>query len=425
MPFFIESWFWRGTQSAVFYYLSCTPCVENRHKRQRRKQAAKSERARAEVITVQPGAIAQPGPFQTNQEWAEEILAGPGPPKGWKADKVLRSLKKARTNETGPLVATDGAPLDIEPFPSLSAEDVEAESRGDAHVPPPDPQPSSSAESNVPATSPVEAAKGGQRPRHDRKVSSTFDTIKDTLRSSLHPEKWNWIRYEREDEVLWPRGVHEKMSRMWDRARNPTSPGGAASGRKRADTRDSDHYDYYRARNPAVNELHPPIVSTLPDTREEVAWMLLPPPSAAVMAGKVRPETEPPVRWPLSRIGSTPEEFQLRELRSREAPLGEVQGPAPAVSRDSEETQNTAVATPPQKQRASRHSWDSGLHADSENGGGHEPELSSGSDESDIEYLDHAKSDALLRGKAHSHPLISKPAAPIPQRWSYGEVWVA
>lgn len=66
---------------------------------------------------------------------------------------------------------------------------------------------------------------------------------------------------------------------------------------------ESDRYDYRRGKNPALNDLHPPPVSQLPATRDDAAWMMLPPPSAAVMAGRKRPGTELEMRWPLAIIG--------------------------------------------------------------------------------------------------------------------------
>src|SRR5689334_14909180 len=86
-------WFLRGVQSAIFYYVSFTPCLEYQHKRKRRKEA----QAQAEIITTQPGLVRQPGPFQTNETWAEELILGPGPPKGWKIDGLLQKLKKSDT----------------------------------------------------------------------------------------------------------------------------------------------------------------------------------------------------------------------------------------------------------------------------------------------------------------------------------------
>lgn len=79
---------------------------------------------------------------------------------------------------------------------------------------------------------------------------------------------WNRRRYQREDEILW--GVDgDELSGMISR-------GTSGSG------------SYYIARNPAVNDLHPPVVSTQPTHRSETKWMLQPPPSARIMEGKIK-----------------------------------------------------------------------------------------------------------------------------------------
>lgn len=77
---------------------------------------------------------------------------------------------------------------------------------------------------------------------------------------------WNRRRYQREDEFLW--GL--------DGSDDNSAPG----------TRSHNGSTYYVARNPAVNDLHPPVVSTQPTHRSETRWMLQPPPSAKVMEGK-------------------------------------------------------------------------------------------------------------------------------------------
>ena len=82
----------------------------------------------------------------------------------------------------------------------------------------------------------------------------------------LSDEGWNRRRYQREDELLW--GL--------DGADIDSPPG----------TRSHNGSTYYVARNPAVNDLHPPVVSTQPTHRSETRWMLQPPPSAKVMEGK-------------------------------------------------------------------------------------------------------------------------------------------
>lgn len=105
--------------------------------------------------------------------------------------------------------------------------------------------------------------------------TSSADTIVEDENGDLEAghdrrsgEGWNLRRYQREDEILWGIGG-DGMSEM-------TSRSGSHSG------------SYYVARNPAVNDLHPPVVSTQPTHRSETKWMLQPPPSARVMEGKER-----------------------------------------------------------------------------------------------------------------------------------------
>ncbi|KAF7585986.1 hypothetical protein BBP40_009739 [Aspergillus hancockii] len=78
-------WLWRGAQSAVFYYATCTPCSEkvDRRKRMKEAEAARSRREKEkseEIIADQPRPFPQPTAFSTNPGWAEEIALGPGPP---------------------------------------------------------------------------------------------------------------------------------------------------------------------------------------------------------------------------------------------------------------------------------------------------------------------------------------------------------
>ena len=76
-------WFFRGAQSAVFYYLACTPCAKANYRQKRRNDAIKARKEKAareeNVITDQPRPFPQPTPFTTNPSWAEDIALGPGP----------------------------------------------------------------------------------------------------------------------------------------------------------------------------------------------------------------------------------------------------------------------------------------------------------------------------------------------------------
>lgn len=231
-------WLFRGAQSAVFFYASCTPCSEYSYKRKRRRDAARivREPSREGVITDQPIFFHQPSPFTTNAYWSEEIALGPGPPSR-RGHRNGASRTSSQRNLTSP-------PQLVEP-------------------------PASSGTSS------------GQK--------KDKDVLKNPINDVL-----NKFRYQREDEELW--GVELKGSSV------------GLAGRARTNTADSSKY--YIARSPQVNDLHPPVVSG-PRSRAETRWMLQPPPSAKVMAGKVKSDT--PVRQsreasPRKKTPTIPEE---------------------------------------------------------------------------------------------------------------------
>ena len=83
---FLQAWFPLEC-FGIFYYVSLTPCIEYKYKRRRKHEAKQAEKAEAEIVSQQPGLVRQPRAFQTNEQWAEELMLGPGPPKGWKGDE--------------------------------------------------------------------------------------------------------------------------------------------------------------------------------------------------------------------------------------------------------------------------------------------------------------------------------------------------
>ncbi|KAL2820766.1 hypothetical protein BJX63DRAFT_283762 [Aspergillus granulosus] len=215
-------WLYRGAQSAVFYYATCTPCVGSLDRRKRKKEAARSrsERERYQnnaIITDQPQSFPQPTPFSTNPGWMEEIALGPGPPKRRGGHRTHRRMESWDT----------GA------WSTTSCQDLD---------------PSNAASPRI--------SKLGSRHLGDR-----FNRM---------------LRYQREDEPLWGEEMEVKGSSV------------GLSGRGRVDARTPSKY--YIPRVPPVNDLHPPIVSG-PKSRAETRWMLQPPPSAKVMAGKERNPT--------------------------------------------------------------------------------------------------------------------------------------
>jgi hypothetical protein len=111
--------------------------------------------------------------------------------------------------------------------------------------------------------------------------------------SRLSGEGWNLKRYQREDEALWGLDFHGPGQRIKDAiARAGSSAGRLLEGRLSksgpSEREEENPPTYYLARNPPVNDLHPPVVSTQPTSRDETRWMLQPPPPAKVMEGKER-----------------------------------------------------------------------------------------------------------------------------------------
>ncbi len=211
--FLTGSWFWRGFQSAIFYYISCAPCTKLNYRRKRRKQL-KREKSEKALHEAEEGVRHHPSPFSTNPYWNEEISLGPGPPPQRKANRD----GKGKPKDSGGL-RTGGV--------------------------------GSSTETGTSSADTVVGEEG-------------VEQIRDS------GEGWNKRRYQREDEILWGKEEEEgKPTGMSPVSRSATS-----------------NASYYQARNPAVNDLHPPVVSTQPKDRSETQWMLQPPPKAKIMEGK-------------------------------------------------------------------------------------------------------------------------------------------
>ncbi|KAJ5391669.1 hypothetical protein N7509_007159 [Penicillium cosmopolitanum] len=206
-------WLYRGAQSAVFYYATCTPCAEGIDRRKRRKDAVRTQRLKEkhdpDIVTDQPRLFPQPTPFSTNEGWDQEIALGPGPP-------ARRHRKIPRTDSW-----------------------------------------------NTDQSSQLKKDKSG---------------------GLMHPIAERWKRYQREDEPLWGQDYDSD----WGQEVRGSSIG--FSGRGRAIQEEPSKY--YMPRPAPINDIHPPIVSG-PISRADTRWMLQPPPSAKVMAGKERFPTSP------------------------------------------------------------------------------------------------------------------------------------
>ena len=213
--FLTGSWFWRGFQSAIFYYISCAPCSKLNYQRKRRKQLKRERSERR----AEEGLQQHPSPFSTNPYWKEEIALGPGPPQRKANRDGKGKLKNSRELRTGGV--------------------------------------GSSTETGTSSADTIVGEEGGEGFQYSG-------------------EGWNKRRYQREDEILWGRDEEEEGKLMGSSPISRSASGSAS---------------YYQARNPAVNDLHPPVVSTQPTHRSETQWMLQPPPKAKIMAGKERATT--------------------------------------------------------------------------------------------------------------------------------------
>ncbi|EMD00790.1 hypothetical protein BAUCODRAFT_144405 [Baudoinia panamericana UAMH 10762] len=86
----------RGIQSAIFYYLSCKPYFDARHRRKAKKQAA-ADREQNEILYKQmPHLYRHPEPNTTNPAWQVEIEMGPTPSMGKGKRKQPSSEAKSR-----------------------------------------------------------------------------------------------------------------------------------------------------------------------------------------------------------------------------------------------------------------------------------------------------------------------------------------
>ena len=116
--------------------------------------------------------------------------------------------------------------------------------------------------------------------------SGDKDKNTDNKNSSPWPKR---KRYHRPDELLWGITSHKTTLHPSSptSSNNPDSKGDSTTLLQPTPSRTSDA-SYMIGRNPAVNDMHPPIVSTRPASKAETRWMLQPPPPAKVMEGKLR-----------------------------------------------------------------------------------------------------------------------------------------
>lgn len=294
-------------QSVAFYVLSCSTCAKISHRRKAKSQA-KKERAEKQTLEMQqPGLYRHPSPFNTNPYWSEEIMMGPAPVKG--KDKGTSKNGSQRALNTG--------------------------EQGSSYAG------SSTAMSSNPPSSPTAV----------------------TESSRISGEGWNFKRYQREDEALWGHDIPGPGQRIMDAiSKAGSSAGRLLEGRLSKGAKEEENpATWYAPRNPPVNDLHPPVVSSAPANKAETRWMLQPPPSAKVMEGKERVNRSRAGSNTSSRRGNdgTPLSRQVTErLVDLKVQRGET--PTYAEARPVTERAERAASTPSRAQR-DRSSSDSDL----------------------------------------------------------------
>ncbi|KAI1415599.1 hypothetical protein F5Y13DRAFT_146465 [Hypoxylon sp. FL1857] len=241
-----------AVQSAVFYVVSCAPCLQARHHQKSKAKAKKEREEKARLQAENPGLYQHPDPFNTNPYWSEEIMMGPRI-QSKKYNGGNKNISQKRLNSSG----KESTSI------TESSTRVDSMSPGSSH------------------TAVVE----------DGKLS--FST---TL-----SDDWNRKRYQREDEELWGQGhdLSRTGHKLMDAIKQAGSSAGrileASLGKEPKPVTDEDRHNFYFApKNPPVNEYHPPIVRQRPIHKDGNKWMLQPPPPAKIMEGKV----------PVSRSGS-------------------------------------------------------------------------------------------------------------------------
>ena len=213
-------------QSVFYYVVACSACHKVSYRRRRKREAMQAKREKGRIETEEPGLYRHPSPFSTNVYWREELALGPGPPQK-KSGKSDKSSQRQLLTGSSVGSSTGGSP-----------------GRG-----------------------------------------TTSAEMQSTAEEALTGDNWNRRRYQREDEELWGHDLLPAARPQKRRGSNVGSSIGLVGiGHKDKVQPES----YYTARNPPVNELHPPVVSTHPANKSETRWMLQPPPSAKIMSGKER-----------------------------------------------------------------------------------------------------------------------------------------
>ncbi|EAA34939.1 hypothetical protein GE21DRAFT_1112 [Neurospora crassa] len=297
-------------QSALFYYLACTPCLQLRHEHRTQKKAKKERKEKARIIAEQPHLYRHPDPYNTNPYWAEEIRMGPCLPKKNKPNDASKSQSQRGLmweSRDGVSIATGSThaismaqPMTATPI-TPTTEETNNKPVGFVHPPLVDVAADLATDAETETIRPDTrwpSSTSGVPEQHDDAVSAVLSK---TASATTVGTDWNMKRYQREDEELW--GYDDESIRTSYKFMDAIKQAGSSAGRYvesklglEKQVTEEDRYNFYfSTKNPPVNDYHPPVVSSKPSHKNARAWMLQPPPPAKVMEGKV----------PVSRSAST------------------------------------------------------------------------------------------------------------------------
>ncbi|KAK4128169.1 hypothetical protein N657DRAFT_562345 [Parathielavia appendiculata] len=281
-----------AAQSALFYFLACTPCNQLQHQHRTRQQAKREREIKERIVMEQPHLYRHPDPYHTNPYWDEEIRMGPSLPKKRRGSEgISKTLSQRRLTAA----SRDGRPS----IGTGSSVVVSMSEMGSIASPR-----SSTNPFNVPGIA--------SDPTVVHEEDPTSPTLSKTVSISTSAD-WNVKRYQREDEELWGEESTWSGHKLMDVIKQAGSTAGRYMESKlglEKQVTDEDRYNFYfTPRNPPVNDYHPPVVSSKPAHKDALRWMLQPPPPAKVMEGKV----------PVTRSSSMASAASRKTFSSRDA----------------------------------------------------------------------------------------------------------
>jgi hypothetical protein len=284
-------------QSAIFYFVACTPCAKVRHRQKAKAKAKREREEKARFEMEQPDIYVHPSPFNTNPFWQEEITKGPSLPK---KSSSKNSSQRGLTSSCKDESSMNG----LEPTATTETSRARVDSSSNNN--------------------------------NNNNSSSTAGISEE----SGPADDWNRRHgYQREDEELWgeAHGVH-KLKDAFSKARDSAGRLIESTLGKEKEVTEQERHDFYiTARVPPVNDYHPPVVSNKSGHKDAHRWMLQPPPPAKVMEGKV----------PVGRTASSASRSSLKvSTAGDEMPLGRLVQEKMARTRartDSEPTEQELI----------------------------------------------------------------------------------